>query len=361
MPSVALVAIVRDEERSVGRMIYSAKDLVDEVIIVDTGSRDDTVTIARAAGAKVTHFDWIGDFAAARNMSLQLTAAPWRLILDADEWLAPETDDLRNFCRQEAVFVGRIKISSGFHSEVSGRRQLSHAHSWVSRLLPYGVKYVGKIHEQPEHNFPIRNVPIYAWHDGYEDAQLQRKGDRNYRMLQKLISAGEADSYYRFQYARELVRKRWVDEAAAQLLMALSASSDGLLWRKDLVCLSLNVFGSAKRFEDGVALIEKERDRFSKSSDFWFCVGGFYMDLAQARPWLGTQVLELIEVAFLRCIDIGESEEAVVAGRGSYLAAQNLYAFYVACNKEEQAHKFQRLAQELYEAATGQFDRQTKT
>ena len=87
MNRIALVMIVRDEARSLERCLESARPWVDETVVLDTGSLDATPEIARRLGARVAHFAWIDDFAAARNAALALTDAPWRLVLDADEWI----------------------------------------------------------------------------------------------------------------------------------------------------------------------------------------------------------------------------------------------------------------------------------
>jgi len=347
MPSVALVVIAKNEERSIGRLLESATRLVDEIIVVDTGSHDNTIEIARAAGARVSHLDWIDDFSAARNSALELTNAPWRLVLDADEWIAPETNDIREICNREDKFVGRVNISNSFNADIAGRRQVLKSRDWISRLLPIGVRYVGVIHEQPRHDLPIRNVPIYVLHDGYEDAQLQLKGDRNLLLLEQLMASGCDDEYYRYQYAKELIRKARFEDAAAQLTIVLSRIAGAAPWREEAVCSALQSFGNSEWFDIGVELIENERTRYSASTDFWFCVGCFYIELARAAPQIGGQALELIELSFLRCIKIGEHEtKSKVVGRGSFLAAQNLYAFYVATHQPDKANRFKRLANE---------------
>lgn len=86
--SVALCMIVRDEEEQLPGCLASVRGLCGELVVVDTGSRDRTVAIAEAAGARVVRFPWCDDFAAARNAGLREAASDWVLVLDADERLA---------------------------------------------------------------------------------------------------------------------------------------------------------------------------------------------------------------------------------------------------------------------------------
>lgn len=82
--------IVKNEELMLAQCLNSVKDLVNEIIIVDTGSTDRTKEIAASFGAKVYDFTWINDFAAARNASLKHATGDWILVLDADEVIAKE-------------------------------------------------------------------------------------------------------------------------------------------------------------------------------------------------------------------------------------------------------------------------------
>lgn len=86
---LSLCTIVKNEEANLPKCLTSVRDLVDEMVVLDTGSTDRTVEIAREVGAKVHHFEWCNDFAAARNESLKYAEGDWILVLDADEVLTP--------------------------------------------------------------------------------------------------------------------------------------------------------------------------------------------------------------------------------------------------------------------------------
>ena len=94
--TLSVCMIVKNEAANLHAAIEPVKDLADEVIVVDTGSSDDTRAIAERLGARVFDFPWCDDFAAARNEAIGHASSEWVLILDADDRLAPsEHEKLR--------------------------------------------------------------------------------------------------------------------------------------------------------------------------------------------------------------------------------------------------------------------------
>ena len=97
------VVVAKNEADRIARCVGSMMPLCSEVIVLDSGSTDDTVRLAREAGARVEHLDWQG-FALQKNAAIALAAEPWVLLLDADEWLeAPAQDEVRR------LFAGEIE------------------------------------------------------------------------------------------------------------------------------------------------------------------------------------------------------------------------------------------------------------
>ncbi len=95
--------IVKNEEKHLVKCLRSVRDVVDEMIIVDTGSTDKTNDIAKVFGAKVFDFPWTGDFSAARNHSLEQATGDWILVLDADEVIsARDFDELKAIIRKRS-------------------------------------------------------------------------------------------------------------------------------------------------------------------------------------------------------------------------------------------------------------------
>lgn len=91
--SLSLCMIVKNEENTLSRCLESVKDIVDEIILVDTGSTDSTVEIAESYGAKIFFYKWDNSFANARNYSLSKASKDWILIMDADDELVKEDKD----------------------------------------------------------------------------------------------------------------------------------------------------------------------------------------------------------------------------------------------------------------------------
>ena len=93
MPTLSLCMIVKNEEAVIARCLDCVKDIVDEIIIVDTGSTDKTVEIVSKYTDKIYHFEWIKDFSAARNFSFSKATKEYIMWLDADDILTPENQE----------------------------------------------------------------------------------------------------------------------------------------------------------------------------------------------------------------------------------------------------------------------------
>ena len=102
---LSVCMIVKNEEKTLARCLYSIKDIADEIVVVDTGSTDKTTDIAQEFGAKVFSLDWKDDFSAARNFSLEKATGAWILIIDADEVLSKDVGDkLKTVLSQQKDF-----------------------------------------------------------------------------------------------------------------------------------------------------------------------------------------------------------------------------------------------------------------
>jgi tetratricopeptide (TPR) repeat protein len=242
--------IVRNESEHLARCLASAKAHVDELIVVDTGSQDDTVAIAQRYGATLYHFDWCNDFAAARNFSLGKVTGDWILILDADETLVVETNALRQqLSASPSELMGyalsRTEINL-LEDDLSGG-----LHVRLFRNDP-NLRYVGRYHEQLRHEAGKPLVVdalsgLKILHYGNSDAQavLQKTIDRDIPLLEKMREEQELNLWLLDCLARNYNRIGQPDhahecytEAFDRLLPHLLSGEppDPFFWVPTLIC-----------------------------------------------------------------------------------------------------------------------------
>ena len=164
-PSISLCMIVKNEERDLPRCLESARDLVDEIIVVDTGSIDRTKEVALSFGARVYDYEWCDDFAAARNYSIARASKDWILCLDADEELEVSQHSAMKKKLAQRGFHG---LSLLVESETAGTG--GNSVHYVVRLFQNfkGIKFRGPIHESLDARgltYQFSNFRIY--HYGY--------------------------------------------------------------------------------------------------------------------------------------------------------------------------------------------------
>ena len=339
MNRIALVMIVRDEARCIERCLSSARAGVDEMIVLDTGSVDDTAAIASRCGARVAHFEWVDNFAAARNAALALTDADWCLVLDADEWIVGGLESLAAMRTQAAIFIGQISVASGFDAADGS---IGQAPSWLPRVLPRGVRYAGRVHEQPVSALPRRRLALTVAHDGYLGVQMEAKQGRNEQLLSLALAAAPDDAYLRYQLGKELEVRAKLEAAAPHYEQALAHTGPHEAWRHDLVLRALYTLKKLGRFEAAVALADAEMPCWPASPDFFFTLGDLLLDWAATVPARAGELLPMIESSWLRAIEIGEQPQLqdTVRGRGSFLAAHNLAVLHAGLGDEAQARQW---------------------
>ncbi len=252
---VSLTMIVRDEEENLPRALESVRGLFDEIVVVDTGSRDGTVEIAREFGARVFHFTWIDDFAAARNAALEHAEGDYAFWLDADDLLEPverakleallerlprggrqtgegTADRGRAVAPFGTAYVVRCACDPG-PTGSGGDTVVDHV-----RLFPLfeGLRWTYKVHEQilpslRRSGVPVKWTKIKVRHTGYVDRALRdRKFDRDKRILLGELGERPNDPFILFNLgmiANE--RKEWRDALTyLNRSLAGSAPSDSI-------------------------------------------------------------------------------------------------------------------------------------
>ena len=333
--------IAKNEARCLARCLQSVRGLADEVILTDTGSTDDTVQIATAHGAKVSHFTWTNDFAAARNHALDQASGDWLLVLDADEWASEKlVTEIRQFMGGPRQ-IGRLKIVSDFKH--NGQVQRSSTH--VSRLFPRGAKFAGRIHEQIVSDLPRVNLSGELWHDGYLDV---KKTDRNIKLLTGELARDPQSAYLHFQLALEytsLGRPRAAFQCLKEARRQMKTDDP---FAPNVVVDLIYAAMAVQDYAAGLDAIQAHAAQLDDFPDFHHVCGLFYMRYVGSNPAKLMGDLPKIEASFLRCLKLGEtSKYKSVQGSGSFLASYNLAVFYHAFGNDAAArpHLLQAAAQ----------------
>jgi glycosyltransferase involved in cell wall biosynthesis len=208
--------IVKDEQPFLDGCLLSLRGLVDEIVIVDTGSRDASPDIARRHGARVIEWAWRNDFAAARNVGLDAATSDWLLYIDADERLADTSHEgLRAGLDSPDAFAGRVRFRVNANSTLYREYRLL-------RNDPR-LRFKGTIHETIRPDLDTLQREIGAWtvdvpaklvHLGY-DGDMAVKYRRNLPLLRNAIEREPERIYYWNDLAQTLAALGEIDEAIA--------------------------------------------------------------------------------------------------------------------------------------------------
>ncbi len=339
---INLVMIVKNEERSLKRCLEAVKPLVDRMIVVDTGSYDRTREIAEKMGAELYSFTWINDFSAAKNFALDQSDGDWNLVLDADEYVRPyrRRNLEKALAGHRGIWLGGMLWYNSYPEEDGG---VSISTSVLPRLFPRGVRYTGRIHEQPDGEYPCYRIPLEVDHDGY---LYTDKGERNLPYLLQEAKDHPKDAYYQFQLASTLRNLKRLEESLPYFRSFYRLSGKGEAYRPGGIVLYLYTLldiGNMQCLSEAGAVVEQEEAVLGGWSDFCFVCGLFYMKrvLSDVEKYIG--LLPNIERCYKRCLERGEHPDlGGVVGTGSFKAAYNLGAWYEVSGQRELALRYYR-------------------
>ena len=207
-PGVALAMIVKNDAERLRRCLNSVKDLVSDMVIVDTGSTDSTQEVAQEFGARLLERKWPDDFAQALNWALDVVEHEWTLRLDSDEWLlAGQLERIRPLLDRTDLlgvrFIRENYQADGRYTESSLLR--------LWRTDPK-LRYRGVVHERIPLELleevaagrDILESDIRIGHDGYLAGTLPEKHRRNLRLVEKELTKHPNDLYYLAERVRIL-------------------------------------------------------------------------------------------------------------------------------------------------------------
>ena len=197
MIQISACVIVKNEAANLPAWLNCMQQVADEIIIVDTGSTDDTIAIAKNAGAKVYDFPWINDFAAAKNYALAKAKGKWIIFMDADEVFTPKT--IANVRQLLQKFNAFPKVVGFCCRLINIEKEAPHrVRNYVTQIRIFknnkGIKYVGKLHEALDipQGYKIElTKQVEINRTGYSSEVITQKLQRNLDMLLRNIAAND--------------------------------------------------------------------------------------------------------------------------------------------------------------------------
>lgn len=310
--------IVKDEEKNIRRALSWGRDIMWEQIVVDTGSKDRTVEIAAGMGAKVYHFSWVDDFAAAKNYAIQQAKGDWIAFLDADEYLQPEDTNKLVRCletlqksRYQGLLTSWIQVDGSediLQDKSEGEKEKLKWHKSIKADGTVGIAlsgtqvrifrnrnsicYQGRIHEklyEKNGSFFCKDVSreIAVYHTGYTPSEMEekKKAERNLYLIKKELEdhPGDynlmsylGDSYFQQKKLEEAAK--WYQQAVSFMPKTISEDSiQGALIFKHLLLIYMDASdekAAIKVYEEGIR-------RFPKEGDFDYIMGKKYVERKQ--------------------------------------------------------------------------------
>ncbi len=322
--TLSLCMIVRDEEEMLPRCLAAVADAVDEMVIVDTGSLDATIEIARSFGARVIEREWTGSFGDARNVAFDAATGDWTFVLDADELLVAEDVQLLRSLTgrtwREAFYVAE----TNYTGDLDAGSAVTHNTLRMFRNRPQ-YRYSGRLHEQIAGSLPaylperVEYTNVRLEHYGYLGAvrDSREKSRRNIELLRLQQAESEPTAFLHYNLGAEYAVAGLSEQALAEFeraweLMEADPDRDVLQFAPALANRLVRALRACGRPADAIAQAREALERFPGFTDL-------VLEQAAASASLGEEerAIELYE----QCIAMGDAPRRYTAtvGCGSYL------------------------------------------
>lgn len=310
-PSVSLCMIVKNEEPDLAACLESVGDLASEIIIVDTGSTDGTVEIARKFGAQVKHFTWINDFAAARNESIKDATGEWIFWMDADDRLTP--DQLNRLKQalvsgQADVYQCRVASPAATWNGVNAtglhfRLFRNHIGLWFQYPLHEDLKL-----SAAQRAVTVANTNIIISHTGYNVSQeaLQAKARRNLAIIDQCLADDPHNGRWQHHRAISLSMLGEYQEAVRMYEKVIAQPPSNLSWEVDLYQAHISLVAAyinLNQLPAAQQALSRALSLFPQQRHLAIVAGMFYLD--QDQPELALAEFERAQELPIEVDEVG--------------------------------------------------------
>ena len=315
---ITACVIAKNEEKNIARCLSSVKPIASELIVVDTGSTDNTVSIAKKLGASVYFFQWIDDFAAAKNYALEKANGDWIVFLDADEYLE---ESCVAKVKDIIARIGNAEIDGILGTLINVDGDKSKVQTTIPSLRIFrnhpDLKYEGAIHESLKHRKRAMRLfdgcrDIIIMHLGYSKSEIARKdkGRRNLTLLLKELGKKPDDASLHFYLAETY---SLMDEHELALYYALRVHSYAMKQAKFMPMMEKNYFNiinymRSLNFPNAkiAEVIKEANKRFPNNPDFYVYMGDLFRHQKQSKDAITMyeKALSLLESAELSRVEI---------------------------------------------------------
>lgn len=336
---ISACLIVKNVETYIIQCVQSLKAVVNQIIVVDTGSTDQTLKILKELDVEIYHYKWNDNFSDARNYSITFASEPTILVIDADEVLEQNTVPyLKQYLDYSKDSPGAVNIISKLDNQKT-------TNSRITRLFPNSndYRYFGIVHEQLHFKgAPIGKVKatkVTLHHYGYDknEVNIIKKIDRNLSLLLKQLRAEPESIYIRFQIGQTYYVGGYYQEAIEsfdEVIKMVSNLNNAPSYLPTVFLSYGYCLLYTMQYQTLDYLLDDATGLFPDYTDLYFLYG---ISLTQ-RGQLAR--IEIIKEAFEYCLTLGEVSNPMyesVEGVGSYKAYYNLGVYFEAINKLEEA------------------------
>lgn len=336
---ISCAMIVKNEARCIERCLMSLRDMVDEIVVLDTGSTDETVQIAKSLGAKVYHFDWCNDFSAARNASLEHATGDWILVVDADEYFTQNfRSSMEAFIKEHPNAVGKICQKNLHHQD----GEPVYSDTYLTRFFPRGHTYIGLVHEQLNTNKERLSTDLFVLHDGYVS---DNKVARNLPLLLASLENNPEDPYLLYQIGRQHTIEKNYSQALFYFIKAYEVGDYAESFFATLVFDTIFACIRTSSFELGLDYIDFALAHYPNYAELYYYSGILFMEAALYDINRYGHLMGQIEIAYKNALALGDTigSDSLI-GAGTYLSAHNLAVYYETTGDRSLADYYYNLA-----------------